>query len=147
MPGFLALAAERRQALMNRSSLSEKQKKRLAAGALAVFILFSAAVFWFVGRPMIRFARRPELFRAWVEQRGLWGKAAYVGMVFLQVLVAIRPMEADGLAPRCPTMAVSMYCIITEESCARMAGTASSIVNCSCSPKRISRPSRMSDSK
>lgn len=74
-------------------TLTEKQKKRLSAGALAVFILFSAAIFWFVGRPMIRFARQPELFRAWVEARGLWGRLAYVGMVMLQVVVAVIPGE------------------------------------------------------
>jgi len=78
---------------MEKRGITEKQKKLLAAGAVAVFILFSAAIFWFVGRPMIRFARQPELFRAWVEARGIWGKAAYVGMVFLQVLVAIIPGE------------------------------------------------------
>ena len=78
---------------MDKSTLTEKQKKRLAAGAVVIFILFSAAVFWFVGQPMIRFARQPELFRAWVEQRGVWGKLAYVGMVLLQVLVAVIPGE------------------------------------------------------
>ena len=78
---------------MENPSLNEKQKKRIAAGAVVIFILFSAAIFWFVGRPMIRFARQPELFRAWVEQRGVWGKIAYVGMVFLQVLVAVIPGE------------------------------------------------------
>lgn len=78
---------------MDKHSLTEKQKKRIAAGAVVIFILFSAAVFWFIGRPMIRFARQPELFRSWVEARGVWGKIAYVGMVFLQVLVAIIPGE------------------------------------------------------
>ena len=78
---------------MEKPSLNEKQKKWIAAGAVVIFILFSAAIFWFVGRPMIRFARQPELFRAWVEQRGIWGKIAYVGMVFLQVLVAVIPGE------------------------------------------------------
>lgn len=78
---------------MDKPALNEKQKKWIAAGAVVIFILFSAAIFWFVGRPMIRFARQPELFRAWVEQRGIWGKIAYVGMVFLQVLVAVIPGE------------------------------------------------------
>ena len=44
-------------------SLTQKQKKIAAACALVVFILLSAAVCWFVGRPMIRFAKQPELFR------------------------------------------------------------------------------------
>jgi len=78
---------------MDKSTLSEKQKKRIAAAGVVIFILLSLFLFWFVGRPMIHFARQPELFRQWVDQRGLWGKAAYVGMVFLQVLVAIIPGE------------------------------------------------------
>ena len=53
----------------------------------------------------------------------------------IQVLVVTSPIEAEGLAPRCPTMAVSIYNISTEENWARMAGTASSIVSLSCWPK------------
>ena len=78
---------------MDKSTLSEKQKKRIAAAGVVIFILLSLFLFWFVGRPMVRFAKEPELFRQWVEARGVWGKAAYVGMVFLQVLVAIIPGE------------------------------------------------------
>lgn len=79
--------------MQKKPSLTEKQKKIAAGCALAVFILLSAAVCWFVGRPMIRFARQPELFRQWVDGLGLWGKAAYVGMCILQVMVAIIPGE------------------------------------------------------
>jgi uncharacterized membrane protein YdjX (TVP38/TMEM64 family) len=78
---------------MEKRSLTERQRKLLSAAAVVVFILFSVAVFWFVGRPMIRFARQPDRFRAWVEARGVWGMIAFVGMVFLQVLVAIIPGE------------------------------------------------------
>ena len=78
---------------MSKRSLTDKQKKIAALCALAVFILLSAAICWFVGRPMIRFARQPELFRQWVDALGFWGKAAYVGMCILQVVVAIIPGE------------------------------------------------------
>ncbi len=78
---------------MKKRTLTDRQKKLLAAGAVAVFAVFSAAVFWFVGRPMIRFARQPDLFRQWVAQRGVWGKLAYVAMMILQVLVAVIPGE------------------------------------------------------
>ena len=78
---------------MNKSTLTEKQKKTIAAAGVVIFILLSLFLFWFVGRPMIRFAKKPELFRQWVDQRGIWGKAAFEGMVFLQVLVAIIPGE------------------------------------------------------
>ncbi len=84
---------------MHHPPLTQKQKKWLAAAALVVFLLLSLAVGWFIGRPMIRFARQPELFRAWVEARGLWGKVLYVGMCFLQVVVALipgEPLEISG---------------------------------------------------
>lgn len=79
-------------------AFSEKQKKLLSGGAIAVFLLLGAALAWFVGRPLIRFAREPEVFRAWVADHGLLGMAAYTGMVFLQVLVAIIPGEPLEIA-------------------------------------------------
>ena len=60
-------------------AFTEKQKKLLSGGAIAVFLLLGAALAWFVGRPLIRFAREPEVFRAWVADHGLLGMAAYTG--------------------------------------------------------------------
>lgn len=79
-------------------TLTPQQKKALSLTAVVIFLLATAVVGWFVGRPMIRFARRPELFRAWVESHGLWGSAAYVAMVFLQVVVALIPGEPLEIA-------------------------------------------------
>ena len=79
-------------------AFSEKQKKLLSGGAIAVFLLLGAALAWFVGRPLIRFAKEPEVFRAWVADHGPLGMAAYTGMVFLQVLVAIIPGEPLEIA-------------------------------------------------
>ena len=79
-------------------TFTKKQKKLLSGGAVAIFILLSAALAWFVGRPMVRFAREPEVFRAWVADHGFWGMAAYAGMVFLQVLVAVIPGEPLEIA-------------------------------------------------
>jgi uncharacterized membrane protein YdjX (TVP38/TMEM64 family) len=75
------------------AALPEKTKKRLAGAAIAVFLLFSGLVCWLIGVPMLRFVQQPELFRAWVDARGVWGRAAYVGMVVLQVFVAVIPGE------------------------------------------------------
>ena len=76
-----------------------RQKKALAWAGIAIFLLLTAAVGWFVGRPMLRFASQPEVFRQWVDGHGLLGMAAYVAMVFLQVLVAVipgEPLEISG---------------------------------------------------
>ena len=40
--------------------MTEKQKKTLSLAAVVIFILLSLALAWFVGRPLIRFARQPE---------------------------------------------------------------------------------------
>ena len=79
-------------------AFTEKEKKLLSGGAVAIFVLLSAAAAWFIGRPMVRFAREPEAFRQWVAGHGIWVMAAYTGMVFLQVLVAIIPGEPLEIA-------------------------------------------------
>ena len=74
-------------------SLTQKQKKIAAACTLAVFILLSAAVCWFVGRPMIQFVSQPEDFRAWVDTHGVWGRLAFLGMMVFQIIIAVVPGE------------------------------------------------------
>ena len=73
--------------------MTERTRKILYLTAVAVFLLFTAAVGYFVGVPMVRLAEQPEAFRAWVDGFGVWGKLVFVGMVFLQVLVALIPGE------------------------------------------------------
>lgn len=73
--------------------MTEKRKKQLTIGVLVLILLLFAAIFWFVGRPLLRFVEEPEKFRSWVDSSGLWGRLAFVGMVILQVIVAIIPGE------------------------------------------------------
>lgn len=79
---------------MDKHVFTAKQKKLIGWAAIAIFLLLSAVVGWFVGRPLVRFASQPEQFRQWVDGHGLMGCAAYVGMVFLQVVVAVIPGES-----------------------------------------------------
>lgn len=73
--------------------MTERHKKALYAAAIAIFILFTLAVSWFVGRPLIRLVRQPEQFRAWVQGHGLLGQLAFLGMTVLQIVIAIIPGE------------------------------------------------------
>ena len=73
--------------------LSPKAKKIITIISIAVIIAFSAVVFWFVGRPMLRFVKEPEHFRAWVDAHGFLGKLAFIGMQVLQVVFAAIPGE------------------------------------------------------
>ena len=73
--------------------MTEKQRKALWLTGFGIFLVFCGAVGWFVGRPMVQLADDPEAFRAWVDSFGIWGRLVFVGMVFLQVIVALIPGE------------------------------------------------------
>ena len=76
-----------------KNAYSDKTKKLLGILAITVFILFFLLIFIFVGNPLIRFLHDPERFRQWVDNVGIWGRICFVGMVVLQVVVAIIPGE------------------------------------------------------
>lgn len=78
--------------------LTEKEKKWLAGSGIFLFLLLSGLVFYYAGRPLIRFAKEPELFRAWVDHQGVWAPLLFVGMVILQIIVAIIPGEPLEIA-------------------------------------------------
>lgn len=73
--------------------LTDKQKKIIAAAGLLFFCLLSLWVFFRIGRPMVKFASRPEEFRQWIDSFGFKGRLIFIGMVVLQVFVAIIPGE------------------------------------------------------
>ena len=55
---------------MDKHVFTAKQKKLIGWAAIAIFLLLSAVVGWFVGRPLVRFASQPEQFRQWVDGHG-----------------------------------------------------------------------------
>lgn len=78
--------------------MTDKQKKWLVAGGLALFLLLSGLIFWYAGKPLLHFVSEPEQFQAWVDERGLWGHVAFVGMIVLQIIVAVIPGEPLEIA-------------------------------------------------
>lgn len=73
--------------------MSEKQKKLLASLSIVIFIIFWVGIFYMIGRPLLQFVSEPEKFRAWVDSAGIWGRIVFLGMLILQVFVAIIPGE------------------------------------------------------
>ena len=49
-------------------------------------------------RQLIDFVSDTEAFRAWIGEQGIWGRLIVVGIVFLQVVVAIIPGEVVEIA-------------------------------------------------
>ncbi len=78
--------------------MTAKHKKIVAAAAFLIFLLFCTLVTYYIGVPMIRLAKEPMQFRAWVDAHGIWGRIIFVGMVILQVVVAFIPGEPIELA-------------------------------------------------
>ncbi len=60
---------------------------------IGIFVLLSAAVAWLIGKPLLQFVSEPEKFRQWVDSHGLLGPLAFLGMMLLQVFVAVIPGE------------------------------------------------------
>ena len=77
---------------------SERRRRLLAGGAFVLFLVLTGVVGWYIGRPMVALAGEPERFRAWVDSHGIWGSLAFVGMMTLQVVIALIPGEPLEIA-------------------------------------------------
>ena len=78
--------------------LSNAQKRWIVGIGIFLFLFLSALVCWFAGRPLIRFANEPDRFRAWVDQQGIRAPGLFMGMVILQIIVAVIPGEPLEIA-------------------------------------------------
>lgn len=87
--GALLMKMKKDQKNNRRAKLTGHQRFQLALAVLAV--IFVTVLGYFIGRPLVRFVSEPEQFRLWVESKGFWGILAFMGMVVLQVFLAIIP--------------------------------------------------------
>ena len=72
-----------------------EEKRRDARRGIAAVLLFLAAtgaLMLLIGKPLLQFIDDPDRFRSWVDAHGFWGRAAFVGMVMLQVVLALLPV-------------------------------------------------------
>lgn len=83
---------------MKKNELTSAQQKALGVAVIVAAIVMMLLILVLVGVPLLRFASQPERFRAWVDSHGFVGRLAYIGMVFLQVMVAILPGEPFEIA-------------------------------------------------
>jgi len=78
--------------------MSDRHRKALYLLSVIIFLIFCVLVSWYIGVPMVRFAENPEAFQKWVDSYGIWSRVIFLGMVVLQVLVAMIPGEPIELA-------------------------------------------------
>lgn len=77
--------------------LSAKHKKLIGILSAVAMVALFALLAWFVGRPLVQFISEPEQFRVWVDAHGFVGRLAFVGMVVMQVVIALIPGEVFEL--------------------------------------------------
>ncbi|WP_455721395.1 TVP38/TMEM64 family protein [Agathobacter sp.] len=71
--------------------MSEKNKRYFKIAGFILAVIFIIVISYFIGKPMVRFASDPAMFRTWVDEKGFIGGLAFMGMVVFQVLLAVIP--------------------------------------------------------
>ncbi len=71
--------------------MSEKNKRYFKIAGFILVAIFIIIISYFIGKPMVKFASDPAMFRTWVDEKGFVGVMAFMGMVIFQVLLAIIP--------------------------------------------------------
>lgn len=66
-----------------------KRNLKILLGIITIIFLF--VIGYFIGRPLVQFVSEPEQFRLWMEEKGIWGVLAFMGMNILQVLLGAVP--------------------------------------------------------
>ena len=84
--------------MSQRRSFTEKQKRWIAGSGIFLFLLLSVLICIFAGKPLIQFVQEPERFRAWVDEQGILAPIAFLGMLVLQIVVAVIPGEPLEIA-------------------------------------------------
>ena len=76
----------------------DNKRKIIGAGVALLSVALIAALTWRAVAVLMEYISQPERFRAWVDSHGVWGRLAFVGMVILQVVVALLPGEPFEIA-------------------------------------------------
>ncbi|MBQ8147196.1 MAG: TVP38/TMEM64 family protein [Lachnospiraceae bacterium] len=74
------------------------RKRILSSVIIVLFLAVLVVVFIKVGKPLVAFVTDSEQLRAWVDDNWLWSRLAYIGIVMLQIFVAVIPGEPFEIA-------------------------------------------------
>ena len=78
--------------------LTRREQKGLGITAIVIAVAAIVLISVFAGIPLVKFASEPEKFRAWIDETGIWGRLAFIGMTILQIIIALLPGEPFELA-------------------------------------------------
>ena len=94
--------------------LTKTQKRICSILIFIIFLVFSALVAYFIGKPLFKYADNPEQFKQWVSGYGIWSWFICIFMMVLQIIIAIIPGGAleIGAGYAFGIVAGSILCII-----------------------------------
>ena len=95
--GFRYTHTMQQEASVQKASATKGQKTA-AIISIAVFVIVLVLLTIFVGGPILKTLGDPASFRAWVDERGFWGRVLFVGVIVLQVVIAFIPAEPLEIA-------------------------------------------------
>ncbi len=76
----------------------DKHRKLLGSLLIIFALLFCAVITVFIGKPLIEFAKEPQKFQEWIDSFGAWGRLIFVGIIVMQVVIALIPGEPFEIA-------------------------------------------------
>lgn len=70
------------------------RRKLISILSIAFLLVIFGVIGYFVGVPLVRqFTESPETFRDYIDDKGFWGQLLMIGIVMLQVIIALLPGE------------------------------------------------------
>lgn len=76
----------------------QTKRRIIAAAGITVFLGALTALYIAAGAPVRKLLSDPEAFREWVSRRGWMGRLAFMGLMVLQIVVAVIPGEPLEIA-------------------------------------------------
>ncbi len=90
----MSLHHRHKNAFSAKHTENTRARKIVSIVSLILIIVLFSLIAWFVGRPLVReFVESPETFRAYVKSHGILGHLIMIGIMALQVVVALIPGE------------------------------------------------------
>lgn len=88
---FAEVADYTKNSIEDEGRMNDRHKKFVSIMGFIIFIVFSALVGWFIGKPLFQYVDEPEAFKNWVSGYGMWSWLICIGMMVLQIVIAIIP--------------------------------------------------------
>lgn len=78
--------------------MKKSRKKLVVVLLVLLYLILSALLILYVGKPFFRFINDPAQFQAWIDSHGIGGRIVFFLLVVFQVVLAVIPGEPFEIA-------------------------------------------------